>query len=638
MIKYSKEAGLLVLTFTFIIACSSQEKIETNHEQNRETDSEEITTLPMYRLPLQNLQEFRSPGDNWSIAGNVQSDYQADYSMEVQNGAGVLVNTPSDIARENLFTELEHGDIELKIEFLVPKSSNSGIYFQGRYEAQILDSWRVENPQFSDVGGIYQRWDESQPDGEKGYEGKAPNVNASLAPGLWQEYHILFRAPRFDEEGNKVENARFEWVYLNDVLVQKDVEVSGPTRAAAFEDEVEKAPLMIQGDHGPVAFRNMEYKLYQQSDSLRLGELDFTVYDFEGDRTPVDFEGLEVLEQGVTDSLNVEKVSPKNEHYATTFSGELDVPVSGDYLFQSVMSNGGNVYINGDLILENTGEFDNWQPTAIINLSEGTHQLDVTHFQIKWGTSLILLYEGPGMEKRALSSAGYDNGGDEAEEPVTVQPLTNEPELIGGFVNYGGEKRTHTLSVGHPEGIHYSYDLNNASLLTFWRSPFADVSQMWRGRGGEQLLVPMNAAVEDRAGVPILYSGTGNDDPSSAGNKFEVDEYRLDEKGLPVFTSVHNGITITDQLSPSEERTELNRTLLFSAEESNDGTSARLAQANTIERLEDDFYRIGGRYYLRILNSGGEEPVLTEYENNQVLYVPILRRSNHSDVQYQLIW
>lgn len=627
-----RPAFLCLLSLSVIFACQKQETDDTE-----QIGSDDITALPLIPIELNNLQNFRSPGVNWSIAENVQSDFNTEHSMEVIGNNGVLVNIPSDELEENIFTELEHGDIELKLEFLVPKGSNSGLYFQSRYEVQIFDSWRVENPQFSDTGGIYARWDATQPEGERDVEGSAPIVNASLAPGLWQEYHILFRAPRFDDNGNKIENARFEWVYLNGALVQENVEVTGPTIEAAYDNEVASAPLMIQGDHGPVAFRNIRYKTYNQVDSLRLGELEYTVYDYDGDRTPVDFEDLTVIAEGVTDYFNVSEISPKNEHFATRFNGDLYVPVAGDYLFQTQMSNGGNLYINGDLIAEHTGEYDEREPGNIIHLTEGTHQLELTHFQIMWGTNASLFYEGPNMERRRLGAEQQEAAGT-PPSPVTVTPGSDFPERIGGFVNYGGEKRTHVLTVGHPEGIHYSYDLNRASLLIFWREPFADVSEMWHGRGHEQLLVPMNAAVEESAGIPIVRLDSDDTfDNHRMSVEPSVTEYQLDERGQPVFISGYNGITLRDHIRPSDTTSEFIRTLHYSSDNNRDNTAARIAQGS-IELLSNGLYRINGRYYLDIIENGGDDPEIHERNGTQALFIPILRNSNQSEIQYQLIW
>ncbi len=104
----------------------------------------------------------------------------------------------------------------------------------------------------SDAGAIYHRWID-----EQGVGGSAPSRNASRRPGEWQSYQIWFRAPRFDASGKKVENGRFLRVLYNGVSVQNDVEAEGPTRAHMNHAEARENPIMLQGDHGPVAFRNI---------------------------------------------------------------------------------------------------------------------------------------------------------------------------------------------------------------------------------------------------------------------------------------------------------------------------------------------------------------------------------------------
>jgi len=153
----------------------------------------------------------------------------------------------------NLVSDEKHGDVEVYLEFILAKGSNSGVYLQGLYEVQIFDSWASTEPmKTSDCGAIYHRWIDNQ-----GAGGSAPSRNASRAPGEWQSFHIWFRAPRFDAAGKKVENARFVRVLHNGLSVQENVAVEGPTRAHMPIPEGSLNPLMLQGDHGPVAFRNI---------------------------------------------------------------------------------------------------------------------------------------------------------------------------------------------------------------------------------------------------------------------------------------------------------------------------------------------------------------------------------------------
>lgn len=207
------------------------------------------------------LSAWRPPTGDWTVVGNASLDPTNEERLVADPGSGVAFNG-AEGRTVHLISRVEHGDVETHVEFVVPKGSNSGVYFQGRYEIQILDSWGVEKPTQGDCGGIYQRWREEPglEESERGYEGHGPRVNASKAPGEWQSFDVEFRAPRFDEQGKKIENARFVKVAHNGQVIHENVELTGPTRAALFEDERALGPLMLQGDHGPVAYRNLRVR------------------------------------------------------------------------------------------------------------------------------------------------------------------------------------------------------------------------------------------------------------------------------------------------------------------------------------------------------------------------------------------
>jgi len=137
----------------------------------------------------------------------------------------------------------------LHIEFLLPYEpkgrgqgrANSGVYLQGRYEVQILDSFGLAGRN-NECGGIYSVAD--------------PLVNMCFPPLSWQTFDIDFTAPQFDADGKKTANARMT-VRHNGVLVHDNVEIKGPTTAAPFKESPEPGPLYLQ-DHGhPVRFRNI---------------------------------------------------------------------------------------------------------------------------------------------------------------------------------------------------------------------------------------------------------------------------------------------------------------------------------------------------------------------------------------------
>lgn len=163
----------------------------------------------------------------------------------VEGGAGDLVS-PTGHGRD-LFTQKKFGDCTVDLEVMIPKGSNSGIYLMGEYEIQVLDSYEKKGkPSPGDMGGIYGQ--------------VAPKVNACGKPGEWQKYHIEFQAPRFEGD-KKVSNGKFLKVILNDQVIHENAEVTRSTGGGVTGREHPEGPLMFQGNHGPVAFRNIKITL-----------------------------------------------------------------------------------------------------------------------------------------------------------------------------------------------------------------------------------------------------------------------------------------------------------------------------------------------------------------------------------------
>lgn len=167
---------------------------------------------------------------------------------KVENGYAEVVAKTGFI-----YTREAFGDCQLHVEFAEPvtpkgesqERGNSGVFLMGLYEIQVLDSY--ENKTYADgqAAAVYGQY--------------PPLVNASRPPGQWQSYDIVFHGPRFDQKGKLLRPARAT-VLHNGVLVQDDVELSGPTahgQRPPYTAHAEKLPLGLQ-DHGnPVRFRNI---------------------------------------------------------------------------------------------------------------------------------------------------------------------------------------------------------------------------------------------------------------------------------------------------------------------------------------------------------------------------------------------
>jgi hypothetical protein len=172
--------------------------------------------------------------DNWYARRSLKP---AGWTVDDQ---GVATPNHRDISSKQ-----EFGDCYLHVEFCEPLTStgNSGVGMEGRYEIQILNSYGKQ-PEAHECGAYYSE--------------TPPRVIASKPAGQWQTYDIFFRAPRFDANDKLVEKARAT-VYQNGIVIHEDEEIQGPTgiQYEQYKGEVPKGPIVLQGDHDTVRFRNV---------------------------------------------------------------------------------------------------------------------------------------------------------------------------------------------------------------------------------------------------------------------------------------------------------------------------------------------------------------------------------------------
>jgi len=147
-------------------------------------------------------------------------------------------------------TKQKFGDYKLHLEFRTPYKpyargqgrGNSGVYHQGRYETQVLDSFGLDGRE-NECGGIYSIAE--------------PKLNMCLPPLTWQTYDVNFTAARFDTDGKLLQHAQMT-VRLNGVVVHKDQELPHTTTSAPIGTITpEPGPIHIQHHSNPVYYRNI---------------------------------------------------------------------------------------------------------------------------------------------------------------------------------------------------------------------------------------------------------------------------------------------------------------------------------------------------------------------------------------------
>jgi hypothetical protein len=167
---------------------------------------------------------------------------------KVNDGYAEVVAGAGEIATVRAF-----GDCQLHVEWAAPHPpestgqdrGNSGVFLMGRYEVQVLDSYRNTTYPDGQAAAIYGQY--------------PPLVNASRAPGEWQSFDVVFRRPRFNARGELVTPARIT-VMHNGVLVHDAVTLTGPTahrRRPPYTAHPDRLPIALQDHASPVRFRNI---------------------------------------------------------------------------------------------------------------------------------------------------------------------------------------------------------------------------------------------------------------------------------------------------------------------------------------------------------------------------------------------
>jgi hypothetical protein len=155
----------------------------------------------------------------------------------------------AEVTNPSLVTKQTFGDGRIHIEFRTPfmpsergqGRGNSGVYVQGRYEIQVLDSFGL-TPADNLCGGIYKQ--------------AVPKAQACYPPLSWQTYDVTFHAPKFDSSGKKVKNAVITVVH-NGIVIHDNLELDHPTPGGVADNEVDQGPILLQHHHNPVRYRNI---------------------------------------------------------------------------------------------------------------------------------------------------------------------------------------------------------------------------------------------------------------------------------------------------------------------------------------------------------------------------------------------
>ena len=260
--------------------------------------------------------------------------------------------------------------------------------------------------------------------------------------------------------------------------------------------------------------------------------------------------------------------SAAGDTFVVAFDGTLHVPASGTYRFVLDLDwfsedphfafepLGGSVLRVGDRVVLRHAHAPRAEGTVV--LDAGTYPLSLVYHKY-WGqrsTVARLAVEGPDAPLHVLNVPGT------LPEPVPPPRIAidvgPEPYVLRSMVwlpsDSGSEKRTHAVSVGSPEGVHYAMDLDAGALLYVWKGPFVDATPMWHSRGTDQIAVPLGSVVR-LGGAPVL---ARLDDRSTAWpdsldeGAYRFEGYDLDAEGRPTFRYRLDDLDVRDRLVPGD--------------------------------------------------------------------------------------
>lgn len=202
-----------------------------------------------------------------------------------------------------------------------------------------------------------------------------------------------------------------------------------------------------------------------------------------------------------------------------------------------------------------------------------------------------------------------------------------------GYKNAQGRtlRVVHAVSVGSPEQVHYTYDMDNGTLVQVWRGQFLDSTPMWHERGDGSSR-PMGMV--QRLGAPVLglaklSSPTAAWATDTTGSGFRTRGYVLDDSDRPTFRYQSYGATVTDAIRVLDNSQGVRREVTIQNPSAD--LYARLAEGSTIAPLENGMYLVDGKaYYVRIDDAGGATPAVRKVGDRQELIVPVKGKLTYS--------
>ena len=214
-------------------------------------------------------------------------------------------------------------------------------------------------------------------------------------------------------------------------------------------------------------------------------------------------------------------------------------------------------------------------------------------------------------------------------DPVYIDATENI--LVRSFIDLPvGGRVTHSVNVGSPTTVHYTYDMDKGAIVVVWRGDFLNASSMWIERGDGSSRVRGKATYLGKPALTLakLASDQSTWIADTAGTGYKPKGYKLDDAGLPTFMYQLNGVQISDASKVMANGEGIQRQI--SSKASTPGTYARLAAGKQIIKLSDVLYSVDDKAYQIRLDNAGAKPVVRVTADGQELLIPFQNQLTYS--------
>ena len=538
-------------------------------------------TLGLTKLPASAFQL----GNTWKTTDRITiQPFKPDAVTLSANTGEILVGNLGSMASASL----ESGDLLLQLDFMLSNGASCD---------------------FSLPNGTIIKLSDSELSGSIGSSLSSQYVGKSA--GLWQKLQLLFRKQTTNE------SAKIEYLKLNDVVLHENIYLPklGEGKSISFSPK-----------KGTIALRNIEYQIQNESKPLKIKNLTYELHNGWLDKLE-NINAKNLIKKDTTSILTQEwGVGVRDYH--VIYEGKMSVDKTADYLFSFNYMSHLFFEIDGKNILNFLwSDFSQKAVQKSVNLTAGEHTFRLIYHKSSWrGPALGVFVSASGVKPYPLHT--LSSLPEPSPIPTIAINANGKPEMIRSFIQISGEKdkRTHAISVGFAQNIHYSLDLNQAALLQIWRGQFANATEMWHERGEPQLLTPLGmtqplngkSMIANLANLEAAW-------PDSLSN-LQYKGYRLDATGTPEYSYKLADNEVKMMLVPEKG----SFAIKLKTSKPTVGLFVRMAVANQIVEIEPGLFQIdGGQYFVNTTNRS----ILRTNNGKQELLLSLTDAAN-----YSIIW